>query len=113
MFHKTFCCSPSLSLAKDFRPIRGTFGRRPLSGNGEGGWVPILMSNAVKEYKNRKWMASYLRKFCVISKKYVKIFLSFTYLRTMQPGQKTAGYFPNFLQISTCQMFDIQIWMPV
>ena len=33
------------------------------------------------------------------------IFLNFTYLHKTQPTQKTAGNFPNFLKISTHQMF--------
>ena len=32
-------------------------------------------------------------------------FLNFTYLHKTQPEQKTAGNFPNFLKISTHQMF--------
>ena len=31
-------------------------------------------------------------------KKCVKIFLNFTYLHKTQPGQKTAGNFPDFLE---------------
>ena len=38
-------------------------------------------------------------------KKGVKIFLNVTYLHKTQPGQKTAGNFPNFLKKSTRQMF--------
>ena len=38
-------------------------------------------------------------------KKCVQIFLNFTYLHKTKPGQKTAGNFPNFLKISTHQMF--------
>ena len=35
----------------------------------------------------------------------MKVFLNFTYLHKTQPGQKTAGNFPNFLKESTRQMF--------
>ena len=38
-------------------------------------------------------------------KKCVKIFLNSTNLHKTQPGQKTAGTFPNFLKISTHLMF--------
>ena len=38
-------------------------------------------------------------------KKSVKIFLNFIYPYKTQPGQKTAGNFPNFLKESTRQMF--------
>ena len=38
-------------------------------------------------------------------KKCVKIFLNFTYLHKTQPGQKTAGNFPDFLKESIRQMF--------
>ena len=47
-------------------------------------------------------------------KKGVKIFIDFTYLRKTQPGQKTAGNFPEipriFLKISTHQMFGYPAW---
>ena len=37
IFHKaSICCSPSLTEAKTFRPIGGTFGRRPLTEEGGG-----------------------------------------------------------------------------
>ena len=35
----------------------------------------------------------------------MKIFLNFTYPDKTQPGQKTAGNFPNFVKESTRQMF--------
>ena len=35
----------------------------------------------------------------------MKIFLNFTYLGKTQPGQKAAGNFPNFLKISSRQVF--------
>ena len=39
----------------------------------------------------------------------MKIFLNFTYLHKAQPGQKTAGNVPNFLKISTRQMFGYPV----
>ena len=47
-------------------------------------------------------------------KKRVKIFLNFTYLHKTQPGQKTAGNFPNFFRrylLTRC--LGIQVWMPL
>ena len=41
--------------------------------------------------------------------KRVKIFLNFTYLHKAQPEQKTAGNVPNFLKISTRQMFGYPV----
>ena len=38
-------------------------------------------------------------------KKFVRSFLNFTYPHKTQPGQKTAGNFPNFFEESTHQMF--------
>ena len=35
----------------------------------------------------------------------MKVSLNFTYLHKTQPGQKTAGNFPNFLKMQTHHMF--------
>ena len=43
----------------------------------------------------------------------VKIFLYFTYSHKTQPGQKTAGNFPNFLKKSTHQSLGSQVLVPV
>ena len=54
VFHKTSsCCSPNLTEAKEFKPIGGTFGRRPLRG-GRGGGDSDLNGQIPLEKKIRK-----------------------------------------------------------